>query len=50
MKQTMLLKLIPTEEQRHALLETMRAFNAACNYVAEQAFLVKVATNLHCRR
>ncbi|MBX5455971.1 MAG: transposase [Thermogemmatispora sp.] len=43
MKQTMLLKLIPTEEQHHALLETMHAFNAACNYVAEQAFLAKVA-------
>ena len=32
----MLLKLNPTEEQHHALLDTMHAFNAACNYVAGQ--------------
>ena len=34
----MLLKLTPTEEQHHALLETMHAFNAAANYVAQAAF------------
>jgi len=34
MKQTMLLKLAPTEEQHHALLETMHAFNAGAKYVA----------------
>jgi putative transposase len=38
MKQTMLLKLITTPEQHAALLETMRAFNAACNAVAAVAF------------
>lgn len=38
MKQTLLLKLQPTTEQHQALLHTMRAFNAACNYVAEIAF------------
>ena len=43
MKQTMLLKLIPTPEQHHALLETMHAFNAACNYVASVAFAEKTA-------
>src|SRR6266496_2397403 len=43
MKQTMLLKLVPTEDQHHALLETMHAFNAACNYVAEIAFREKSA-------
>src|SRR5712691_4579413 len=43
MKQTMLLKLAPTEEQHQALLETMHAFNAACNYVAEIAFSEKTA-------
>src|SRR5216683_3109202 len=37
MKQTMLLKLAPTEEQHHALLDTMHAFNQAANYVAEVA-------------
>ncbi len=38
MKQTMLLKLTPTEEQHHALLETMHVFNVAANYVAAVAF------------
>ena len=38
MKQTMLLKLAPTSEQATALLDVMHAFNAACDYVAEQAF------------
>ena len=39
----MLLKLAPTEEQHRALLDTMHAFNAACNYVAEIAFCEKSA-------
>jgi IS605 OrfB family transposase len=43
MKQTMLLKLVPTEEQRHALLETMHTFNEAANYVASIAFAEKSA-------
>lgn len=43
MKQTMLLKLAPTEEQHQALLETMHAFNQAANYVAEIAFEEKSA-------
>jgi putative transposase len=43
MKQTMLLKLNPTEEQHRALLDTMHAFNAAANYVAEIAFSEKTA-------
>src|SRR5260370_20514060 len=43
MKQTMLLKLAPTTNQHHALLETMHAFNAACNYVAQVAFAEKTA-------
>ena len=43
MKQTMLLKLTPTEEQHQALLETMHAFNAGANYVAEVAFSEKSA-------
>src|SRR5260370_31289472 len=38
MKQTMLLKLIPTTEQHQALLETMHAFNQAADYVASVAF------------
>jgi hypothetical protein len=35
MKQTMLLKLAPTDYQHHALLETMHVFNAACTSIAE---------------
>jgi putative transposase len=43
MKQTMLLKLAPTPEQHQALLDTMHAFNAAANYVADIAFSEKSA-------
>ena len=46
MKQTMLLKLAPTEDQRQSLLETMHAFNAAATYVAEIAFGEKTANKL----
>jgi putative transposase len=38
MKQTIALKLETTQEQFDALLETMEAFNAGCNRVAEVAF------------
>jgi putative transposase len=43
MKQTMLLKLLPTTEQQQALLDTMHAFNEAANYVAQVAFAEKTA-------
>src|SRR2546426_11742345 len=43
MKQTMLLKLAPTEEQHHTLLETMHAFNAGANSVAGVAYAEKTA-------
>src|SRR6266567_4688303 len=43
MKQTLLLKLAPTEEQHHALLDTMHAFNTAADYVASVAFSEKTA-------
>jgi putative transposase len=43
MKQTMLLKLAPTEDQHLALLETMHAFNEAANYVASVAWASKTA-------
>ncbi len=39
----MLLKLAPTTEQHQSLLDTMHAFNAAANYVAEIAFNEKTA-------
>src|SRR6266700_3271764 len=50
MKQTMLLKLTPTEEQHHALLETMHDFNAACNYVASVAFAEKTANKFELQK
>lgn len=50
MKQTMLLKLVPTEDQHCALLETMHAFNAACNYVASQAYRAKVANKFELQK
>jgi IS605 OrfB family transposase len=50
MKQTMLLKLAPTTEQAQALLDTMHAFNAACNYIAEQAFESQVANKFELQK
>jgi putative transposase len=43
MKQTMLLKLVPSPEQHKALLETMHAFNDACNAIAEVAYAEQLA-------
>src|SRR2546428_8158712 len=50
MKQTMLLKLAPTEEQHQALLETMHTFNAAANYVAEIAFAEQTANKFELQK
>ena len=50
MKQTMLLKLAPTTEQAQALLDTMHTFNAACNYIAEQAFESQVANKFELQK
>ncbi len=50
MKQTMLLKLQPSPEQHRALLDTMHAFNAACNVVAEVAFNLKRANKFELQR
>jgi predicted transposase len=43
MKQTMLLKLAPSPEQHTALLDTMHAFNDACNAIAEVAYAEQLA-------
>src|SRR5947209_6808872 len=43
MKQTMLLKLVPTPEQHQALLETMHTFNDAANYAASVAYAEKMS-------
>src|SRR5947207_873698 len=50
MKQTMLLKLNPTEDQHQALLETMHEFNAAANYVASVAFAEKSANKFELQK
>jgi putative transposase len=50
MKQTMLLKLAPTEEQHYALLETMHAFNTAADYVASVAFREKTANKFELQK
>lgn len=50
MKQTMLLKLAPTEDQHRALLETMHAFNAACDYIAQQAYTAQVANKFELQK
>ncbi len=46
----MLLKLAPTTEQAKALLDTMHTFNAACNYIAEQAFESQVANKFELQK
>jgi putative transposase len=50
MKQTMLLKLAPTPEQARVLLDTMHTFNAACDYIAEQAFEARVANKFELQK
>jgi predicted transposase len=50
MKQTMLLKLAPTEDQYQALLDTMHAFNAATNDVAQVAFAEKTANKFELQK
>src|SRR5229473_633810 len=50
MKQTMLLKLAPTEDQHRALLDTMHAFNAASTHVAEIAFAEKTANKFELQK
>jgi putative transposase len=50
MKQTMLLKLVPTPEQHAALLETMHVFNAACTYAAEMAFAARTANKFELQK
>src|SRR4051812_46414476 len=42
-KQTLLVKLEPTPEQAAALVATMEAFNAACNWLARIAFASRSA-------
>jgi putative transposase len=50
MKQTMLLKLAPSPEQSNALLETMHAFNDACNAIADVAYAEKLANKFELQK
>ena len=44
-KRPIQIKLLPTAEQTDALEETMRRFNAACNWVAEKAYERQLANS-----
>ncbi len=44
MKTVLQIKLLPDETQRTALMETMRVFNDACNFIAEVAFREQCAS------
>lgn len=46
MKQTVLVKLVPTLQQHTALLRTLEAFNAACNDIATTAFAEHSASKI----
>ena len=46
MKQTLLVKLVPTPEQHASLLQTLEAFNAASNAVADVAYEHRIANKL----
>lgn len=41
MKLTAKVKLLPTDEQRHYLLETLERANAACNWISQQAWTTR---------
>jgi len=45
MKQTLLVKLAPTEQQFNLLKSTMERFNEACNYIADIAFQRRISNN-----
>jgi putative transposase len=46
MKLTAVAKLLPTTEQRQALLSTMERVNEACDWLAEQAFKLQTANKI----
>ena len=43
---TLKVKLIPSEDQHKSLLDTMKRFNSACNYISEIAFDLKCANKI----
>ncbi len=50
MELTLQLKLLPTDDQATALRATMERFNAACNWLAEQAFAHQMTHKLTLQR
>ncbi len=50
MLQTLLVKLVPTDEQHNALLETMHRFNEACNYISSIAYDRKTANKIELQK
>jgi len=50
MKQALIIKLAPTEEQYGSLLQTMERFNEACNFVAGIAFGLKTANKIRLQK
>jgi IS605 OrfB family transposase len=50
MKQTLMIKLAPSEEQHKLLLKTMERFNEACNYASKVAFETKTFGQFYIHR
>jgi len=50
MKTTLQVKLLPSPEQHALLLATMRAFNAACTYIAEIAYQQRCASKFRLQK
>jgi len=50
MKTTLQVKLLPSSAQHTALLETMRAFNAACTWIAAYAFQQRCASKFQLQK
>lgn len=50
MKQTIIVKLCPSEEQKAKLVETMSKFNSACDYIATIAFKHRTASKFRLQK
>jgi IS605 OrfB family transposase len=50
MKQTLMIKIAPTNEQYNNLLQTVERFNEACNYIAEIAFELRTANKMRLQK
>src|SRR5712691_1724108 len=50
MKTTLQVNLLPSPDQHTALLDTMRAFNAACTWIAEYAYTQRCASKFQLQK